>query len=176
MSLQTPAFIPRDMRSNMLCVYCYQDKNPKGYVHSPWTGERHRFSSAMELLLCLEALMDERNSPRPTTELRGKHEAFRLEYDEETGETPEWGVYRVATITNTGFNALGKLLPISLWKAMKNIVNIMSRNIMTIYNNLSFRFWTWQQDSNLHIFQRELTFGSYTWDSVALPFELYHVM
>ena len=88
MSLQTPAFIPRDMRSNMLFVYCYQDKNPKGYVHSPWTGERHRFSSAMELLLCLEALMDERNSPRPTTELRGKHEAFRLEYDEETEGKP----------------------------------------------------------------------------------------
>ena len=76
-------------------------------------------------------------------------------------------------ITNTGFNPCGKLLPISLWKATKNIVSIMSRNIMTIYNNLSFRFWTRQQDSNLHIFQRELTFGSYTWDSVALPFELY---
>ena len=27
-----------------------------------------------------------------------------MEYDEETGETPEWGLYRVATVTNTGFN------------------------------------------------------------------------
>ena len=85
-------------------------------------------------------------------------------------------INRKIMITNTGFNPCGKLLPISLWKATKNIVSIMSRNIMTIYNNLSFRFWTRQQDSNLHIFQRELTFGSYTWDSVALPFELYRGM
>jgi len=60
------------MRSSVLRVYLYKDKNPKGYVFSPWTGERHRFSSTMELLLCLEGLMDERKSQRPTTELRGR--------------------------------------------------------------------------------------------------------
>ena len=88
MSLQTPAFIPRDMRSSVLRVYLYKDKNPKGYVFSPWTGERHRFSSTMELLLCLEGLMDERKSPRPTTELRGKGEPYRPGSEEDPDGTP----------------------------------------------------------------------------------------
>ena len=88
MSLQTPAFIPRDMRSNTIRIYYYQDKNPKGYVFSPWTGEQYSFSGTMELLLRLEALMDERNSPRPTTELRGKWELYRQENEGDPDGTP----------------------------------------------------------------------------------------
>ncbi|MBQ3095722.1 MAG: hypothetical protein IJC53_04755 [Clostridia bacterium] len=42
----------------------------------------------MELLLCLEGLMDERKSPRPTTELRGKGEPYRPGSEEDPDGTP----------------------------------------------------------------------------------------
>ena len=87
MSLQTPAFIPRDMRSKTLRIYAYQGKVPKGYIFSPWTGVQYCFFGVMELLLCLETLMDEKNVPRPSTELRGKREPYLPGTAEEPDET-----------------------------------------------------------------------------------------
>lgn len=71
MSLQTCAFLPRNMRSIMIGICRYANKNPMGYIYSPFFGEMRSFSSAMELLISLEGLMDDRKSPRSTTALRG---------------------------------------------------------------------------------------------------------
>lgn len=64
------SFVPRGRNVMTVRVTSYQDRCMKGFLDSTQTGQSLAFSSAVDLLLQIEALMDQSNSPQRNEEHR----------------------------------------------------------------------------------------------------------
>jgi len=62
--------VPEDMRTSVIRIYSYQDKNPVGTFYSLYYGKEIAFGNLTRLLLLMEDLMDEMNCPQASMKSR----------------------------------------------------------------------------------------------------------
>lgn len=67
MSIASQYAVPEDMRTSIIRIYSYDNKNLQGTFYSPYYGEEIVFTNLTRLLLLMEELMDEMDSPKAST-------------------------------------------------------------------------------------------------------------
>lgn len=70
MSLTVPKFAPYDARTTIINVVSYEGKNPVGTISNPYYGNEIPFRSLTELLLTAEAIFNELELPKASTNMR----------------------------------------------------------------------------------------------------------
>lgn len=70
MSIASRNVVPEDMRTSIIRIYSYRDKNPQGTFYNPYYGEEIVFENLTRLLLLMEDLMDEMGSPQASIRAR----------------------------------------------------------------------------------------------------------
>ena len=67
MSIASRYVVPENMRTSIIRVYSYDGKAMQGTFYNPYYGEEIVFTSLTRLLLLMEDMMDEMDSPRAST-------------------------------------------------------------------------------------------------------------
>ena len=70
MSIASLKVVPEDLRTSIIRVYRYDDKNLQGTFFSPHYGEEIAFSNLTRLLLLMEDYMDEIDCPQASIKSR----------------------------------------------------------------------------------------------------------
>ena len=70
MSIASNKVVPEDMRTSIIRVYNYQDKNLQGTFCNPCQDTEVVFTNLTQLLLGMENLMDKMDCPQPATRSR----------------------------------------------------------------------------------------------------------
>ena len=70
MSIASLKVVPEDMRTSMIRVYSYQDKNPQGTFYNRYYGEEIAFGNLTRLLLLMEDMMDQMDCPQASVRSR----------------------------------------------------------------------------------------------------------
>lgn len=70
MSFATSKFVPNDARTTVITVTSYEDKNPAGMIFNTYFGEAFAFRSLTELFISVDAMLDELELPRASTNTR----------------------------------------------------------------------------------------------------------
>ena len=70
MPITSRGMIPEEMRTSIVRVYSYQDKNLQGTFYNPYYGEEIVFENITQLLLLMEDMMDEMGSPQASIQAR----------------------------------------------------------------------------------------------------------
>ena len=70
MSICPAKFIPREMKTTIIKVYSYQNKNIQGVISNPFFDKEMVFENMMQLITMLERISDSLFYPQKTMELR----------------------------------------------------------------------------------------------------------
>ena len=70
MSIASLKVVPEDMRTSMIRIYSYQDKNPQGTFYNRYYGEEIAFGNLTRLLLLMEDMMDQMDCPQASVRSR----------------------------------------------------------------------------------------------------------
>ncbi len=70
MSIASQRTIPEDMRTSIIRIHSYRDKNPEGTLYNLYYGEEIAFANLTRLLLLMEDMMDEMGSPQASVRSR----------------------------------------------------------------------------------------------------------
>ena len=70
MQMKGPGFVPYEMKTNIIKITGYRDKNPQGTLENPYFGGEVEFKSLMELLILIEDMQDNLNFPQQSMEKR----------------------------------------------------------------------------------------------------------
>lgn len=70
MSYASLKVVPGDMRTSMIYIHSYEDKNLKGTFYNLYYGEEIAFGNLTRLLLLMEDLMDEMDCPQASVHSR----------------------------------------------------------------------------------------------------------
>ena len=70
MSIASQRTIPDDMRTCIIRIHSYRDKNPEGTLYNLYYGEEIAFANLTRLLLLMEDMMDEMGSPQASIHSR----------------------------------------------------------------------------------------------------------
>jgi len=70
MAITAPKFVPYEMKTSIVKICSYEDKNPKGVLTNPYFGEDKAFSSLSQLIFLMEELQDSLNYPQKSTAAR----------------------------------------------------------------------------------------------------------
>lgn len=70
MSYASLKVVPEDMRTSIIYIHSYADKNPKGTFYNLYYGEEIAFGNLTRLLLLMEDLMDEMDCPQASVHSR----------------------------------------------------------------------------------------------------------
>ncbi len=76
MSVASLKTVPEDVKTSVIRVYNYQDKNLQGTFYNPFYGEEIPFYNLTQLLLIMDAMMDDIKFPQESVQNRRfrKHE------------------------------------------------------------------------------------------------------
>ena len=70
MSIASLKTVPEDLKTSVIKVYSYQDKNLQGILYNPYYGEEVAFSNLTRLLLLMEDMMDGMKFPQEAVQSR----------------------------------------------------------------------------------------------------------
>jgi hypothetical protein len=70
MAITAPQFVPFEMKTSIVKICSYEDKNPRGVLTNPYHGEDKVFSSLSHLIFLMEELQDSLNYPQKSTAAR----------------------------------------------------------------------------------------------------------
>lgn len=70
MSIASLNVVPEDMRTSVIRIHSYQDKNPQGTFYNPYYGEVLPFENLTRLLLLMDDMMDELDCPQASVRSR----------------------------------------------------------------------------------------------------------
>ncbi len=70
MAIPAPQFVPYEMKTSIVKIHSYEDRNPKGVLSNPFYGQDKSFSSLSQLIFLLEELQDSLNYPQKSTTAR----------------------------------------------------------------------------------------------------------
>ncbi len=70
MAITAPQFVPFEMKTSIVKICSYEDKNPRGVLTNPYYGEDKVFSSLSHLIFLMEELQDSLNYPQKSTAAR----------------------------------------------------------------------------------------------------------
>ena len=70
MSIASLKVVPEDMRTSVIRLYSYRDKNPQGTVYNLYYGEEIAFENLTRLLLLMEDMMDQMDCPQASVRSR----------------------------------------------------------------------------------------------------------
>lgn len=70
MSVASLKVIPEDLKTSVIMITSYEDKNLRGIYYNSYYGEEIEFGNLTRLLLLMEDAMDELNSPQASTRNR----------------------------------------------------------------------------------------------------------
>lgn len=70
MSAASLKVVPEDLRTSVIRILSYRDKNPVGTFYNPFYGREIAFSNLNRLLLLMEDMMDEMNNPQASVQSR----------------------------------------------------------------------------------------------------------
>jgi hypothetical protein len=70
MAIPAPQFVPYEMKTSIVRITSYEDRNPKGVLSNPFYGEEKSFSSLSQLVFLMDALQDGLQYPQRSTETR----------------------------------------------------------------------------------------------------------
>lgn len=70
MAITAPQFVPYEMKTSIVKICSYEERNPKGVLHNPFYGEDKSFSSLSQLIFLMEELQDGLNYPQRATAAR----------------------------------------------------------------------------------------------------------
>ena len=64
MSIASLKVVPEDMKTSIIRIHSYRDKNPEGTFYNMYYGEEIAFGNLTRLLLLMEDMMDKMDSPQ----------------------------------------------------------------------------------------------------------------
>lgn len=64
MSVVSLKTVPEELKTTIIKVCDYHDKNPQGFLYNPFYGEEVRFQNLTQLLLVMETIMDGMKFPK----------------------------------------------------------------------------------------------------------------
>ena len=70
MSSASLKVVPEDMRTSVIRIYSYRDKNPQGTFYNLYYGEEIAFENLTRLLLLMEDMMDQMDCPQASVRSR----------------------------------------------------------------------------------------------------------
>ncbi len=70
MSIASLKTVPEDLKTSVIKVYSYQDKNLQGILYNPFYGEGVAFYNLTQLLLLMEDMMDDMKFPQEAVRSR----------------------------------------------------------------------------------------------------------
>lgn len=70
MSIASLKVVPEDMRTSIIRIYSYTDKNPQGTFYNMYYGEEIAFGNLTRLLLLMEDMMDTMDCPQASVQSR----------------------------------------------------------------------------------------------------------
>ena len=70
MSIASLKVVPEDMRTSIIRIHSYEDKNPQGTFYNLYYGEEMTFGNLTRLLLLMEDMMDEMECPQASVRSR----------------------------------------------------------------------------------------------------------
>ena len=70
MSIASLKVVPEDMRTSVIRIYSYRDKNPQGTFYNLYYGEEIAFENLTRLLLLMEDMMDQMECPQASVRSR----------------------------------------------------------------------------------------------------------
>lgn len=95
MSIASLKTVPEDLKTSIIKIYDYQDKNPQGVLYNPFYGEEVAFYNLTQLLLLMEDMMDGMKFPQEAVHSRRfKH---HKKYDEPVRVLPKPAQEAIAT-------------------------------------------------------------------------------
>ncbi len=116
MSIASLKTVPEDMKTSIIRVHSYQDKNLVGTFYNSYYGEEIAFGNLTRLLLLMEDLMDQMDSPQASIKSRrfgkGRKEQERASIGEQPLSMPHQEViatFKVKVIFRQGASWQGKL-------------------------------------------------------------------
>ena len=116
MSIASRNAVPEDLRTSIIRIYSYDDKNLQGTFYSLYYGEEIAFGNLTRLLLLMEDLMDEMDCPQPSLKSRrfgtGLKAAERASIAGELLPKPEQEViatFKVKVLFRQGASWQGKI-------------------------------------------------------------------
>ena len=116
MSIASLKVVPEDMRTSVIRVYSYDDKNLQGTFFNLYYGEEIAFSNLTRLLLLMEDFMDEIDCPQPSIRSRrfvaGQKIAERISTQKDLLPNPEQetiAIFKVKVLFRQGASWQGKL-------------------------------------------------------------------
>lgn len=129
MSVASLKVVPEDLKTSIIKVSDYRDRNLRGSFYSAYYGKEIAFDNLTSLLLLMEGMMDEMNCPQATTRTR----LFRKTpgYAERASLQKEWvrrpdceaiATFKVKVLFRQGSSWQGKLY----WKEEDKEVSFRS--------------------------------------------------
>lgn len=70
MATTAPKFVPYEMKTSLVRICSYEDKNPRGVLTNPYFGEDRAFNSLSQLIFLMEEMQDDLNYPQKSTAAR----------------------------------------------------------------------------------------------------------
>ena len=70
MSIASLKVVPEDMKTSIIRIHSYRDKNPEGTFYNLYYGEEIAFGNLTRLLLLMEDMMDAMDSPQASVRSR----------------------------------------------------------------------------------------------------------
>ncbi|MBQ5683858.1 MAG: hypothetical protein IIV26_10075, partial [Peptococcaceae bacterium] len=71
MSIASLKVVPEDMRTSIIRIYNYRDRNPQGTFYNLYYGQEIVFENLTQLLFTMEKLMDQMGYPEASVRTRG---------------------------------------------------------------------------------------------------------
>ena len=116
MSIASLKAVPEDMRTSIIRIHSYRDKNLQGTFYNLYYGEEIAFGNLTRLLLLMEDMMDEMECPQASVRSRrfgaGRKNAERASIAEELLPKPDQeaiATFAVKVLFRQGASWQGKL-------------------------------------------------------------------
>ena len=116
MSSASLEVVPEDMRTSIIRIHSYEDKNPQGTFYNLYYGEEMTFGNLTRLLLLMEDMMDEMECPQASVQSRrfgkGQKAAERASIAQELLPRPNQeaiATFKVKVLFRQGASWQGKL-------------------------------------------------------------------
>ena len=116
MSIASLKVVPEDMRTSIIRIHSYEDKNLQGTFFNLFYGEEIAFGNLTRLLLLMEDMMDEMDSPQASVRSRrfekGRKTAERASIAQERLPRPDQeaiATFKVKVLFRQGASWQGKL-------------------------------------------------------------------
>ena len=116
MSIASLKAVPEDMRTSIIRIHSYRDKNLQGTFYNLYYGEEIAFGNLTRLLLLMEDMMDEMECPQASVRSRrfgaGRKNAERASIAEELLPKPDQeaiATFTVKVLFRQGASWQGKL-------------------------------------------------------------------